>query len=61
MHLGEVNKKRESLKQYIASERRWQSIRKRGEETAKAFGIRNEEDVDRLIHNFRREKSECIK
>jgi predicted transcriptional regulator len=51
----------EALKQYMASEKRWQNIRKRGEETAKAFGIKNEDDVDKLIHDFRREKSKCIK
>jgi predicted transcriptional regulator len=50
----------EALKQYMASEKRWQHIRKRGEETAKAFGIRNEDDVGKIIHDFRREKSKCI-
>jgi len=48
---------REALKQYIASERRWQQIRKWGEETAKRLGIKNEDDVDRIIHEFREEKS----
>ena len=51
----------EALKQYMASEKRWQHLRKRGEETAKAFGIRNEDDVDKIIHDFRREQSKCIK
>jgi predicted transcriptional regulator len=48
----------EARKQYMASEKRWQHIRRRGEETAKAFGIKNEDDVDKIIHDFRREKSE---
>jgi len=48
---------REALKQYIASERRWQQIRKWGEKTAKRLGIKNEDDVDRIIHEFREEKS----
>jgi len=48
---------REALKQYVASERRWQQIRKWGEEIAKKLGIKDEEDVDRLIHDFRKEQS----
>ena len=49
---------REALKQYVASERRWQQIREWGEETAKRLGIKNEDDVDRIIHEYRKEKSE---
>ncbi|MDI6791777.1 MAG: hypothetical protein QME81_02755 [bacterium] len=30
-------------------------IRKWGEETAKKFNIKTEEDVDRIIHEFREE------
>jgi len=48
---------REALKQYIASERRWQQIRKWGEESAKRLSIRNEDDVDRIIHEYREESS----
>jgi CopG family transcriptional regulator/antitoxin EndoAI len=48
---------REALKRYVASERRWQQIRKWGEESAKRLGIKNEDDVDRIIHEFREEKS----
>lgn len=44
---------RESLAQYVASEQRWKQIRKWGEESAKRLGIRNEEDVDRMIHELR--------
>ena len=50
---------REALKRYVASERRWQQIRKWGEETAKRMGIEDEDDVDRIIHEFRQEKSRC--
>lgn len=50
---------REALKQYVASERRWQQIRRWGEETAKRLDIRDEDDVDRMIHEFRQEKSRC--
>lgn len=49
---------RETLKQYVASERRWQRIREWGEKTAKRLGIKNEDDVERLIHEYRKEKSE---
>ncbi len=48
---------RKALKQYIASERRWQQIRQWGEETAKRLDIRDEDDVDRIIYEFRQEKS----
>ena len=44
---------REALKDYIASERRWERIRRWGEESARRLRIRDEEDVDRLIHEFR--------
>ena len=49
---------REALKDYIASERRWERIRRWGEESARSLRIKDEEDVDRLIHEFRRE-SRC--
>jgi len=48
---------REALIQYVTSERRWQQIRKWGEETAKRLGIKNEDDIDRIIHEYREEKS----
>jgi metal-responsive CopG/Arc/MetJ family transcriptional regulator len=35
---------KEALKAYIASERRWQQIRKWGEETAERLGIKDEGD-----------------
>jgi len=44
---------REALKQYFASERRWQQIRKWGEETAKRLKIKNEDDVERTIDEYR--------
>ena len=52
---------REALKQYVASERRWQQIRKWGEEAAKKSSIKDEDDVNRIIHEFREEKSRCEK
>jgi metal-responsive CopG/Arc/MetJ family transcriptional regulator len=47
---------RKALKQYVASEMRWQRIRKWGDETAKRLNIEDEDDVDRIIHDFRQEK-----
>jgi len=48
---------REALKQYVASEKRWQQIRKWGEETTKRLGIKDENDVERIIDEYREEKS----
>lgn len=47
---------RQALKQYIASEKRWQQIRRWGEDSAEKLGIKDERDVSRLIHEFRREQ-----
>ncbi len=48
---------REALKQYVASERRWQQLRKWGQETKGRLGIKDEDDVERTIHEYREEKS----
>jgi len=48
---------REALKRYVASERRWQQLRKWGGETAKRLAIKDEDDVERIIHEYREEKS----
>jgi len=48
---------REALKQYVASERRWQQLREWGQETTKRLGIKDEDDVERIIHEYREEKS----
>jgi len=48
---------REVLKQYVASEKRWQQIRKWGEETTKRLGSKDENDVERIIDEYREEKS----
>ena len=48
---------REALKRYVASERRWQQIRKWGAETAKRLAIKDEDDVERIIHEYREGKS----
>ena len=33
-----------------AEDQRWQRIYKKGEETAKKFGITSEDDIDRILH-----------
>ncbi len=45
----------EALKQYYLL-RQWEDLRSFGTRQAKKLGIRNEDDVDRLIHEFRRKK-----
>lgn len=44
---------REALRQYIASRERWQEIRRWGSRSAEELGIESEEDVERLIDEFR--------
>ncbi len=48
---------REALKRYIASERRWQQLRKWGEETKGRLGMKDEDDVERIIYDYREEES----
>jgi len=59
MEISKSDLLRTALRQYIASERRWQQIRRWGEETAKELNIKDEDDVDRIIHEFRQEKVKC--
>jgi len=47
---------REALKEYLVSEKLWQQIYRWGEESAKKLRIKDERDVDRLIHEFRKEQ-----
>ena len=39
-----------SLIDQVAEDRRWERIFKKGEETARKFGITSEDDVDRILH-----------
>jgi len=50
---SEILKK--ALEIYIMQEKRWELIYKWGEEKAKELKIKDEEDVERLIQEFRRE------
>ena len=47
---------RRSLRQYIASERRWRLIRTWGKETTKRLGIKGESDVERIVDGYRKER-----
>ena len=48
---------RSALDQYFRSHQAWKQIFEQGEEWARELGIRNEEDVDKLIHEFRKEQA----
>jgi Arc/MetJ-type ribon-helix-helix transcriptional regulator len=48
---------RSALNQYFRSQEVWKQIFERGEEWAKELGVKNEGDVDRLIHEFRKEQA----
>jgi metal-responsive CopG/Arc/MetJ family transcriptional regulator len=48
---------KDSLKQYIASERRWQQIRQWGEETVRRLGIKDDAEVEEIIYKLRKEQS----
>jgi len=39
-----------SLIDQVAEDQRWQRLFKKGEETARKFGITSEDDVDRILH-----------
>ena len=56
MKVSESEVLREILREYVASERRQQQIKRWGEETARILNIKNEDDVDRIIHELRQEK-----
>jgi len=48
---------REALKQYVASDKRWRQIYERGAESATQLGVRDEAEIDRLVHEYRAEQS----
>jgi len=51
---------RRSLRQYIASERRWRLIRAWGKETAKKLGMKGEPDVERIVDEYRKERDKGL-
>lgn len=46
---------REALRKYI-NDKRWLQIRQWGLKTAQELGLSDEEEVDRLIHDYRKGK-----
>ncbi|MBI4652419.1 ribbon-helix-helix protein, CopG family [Candidatus Desantisbacteria bacterium] len=49
---------KDSLSQYIKAKKRWQIIRKWGEEASIKFKIETEKDLENIIHEFRKEKKQ---
>lgn len=47
---------REALRKYMERDLEWQAILKETRAKGRKLGIRSEEDVDRLVHEYRREK-----
>ncbi len=47
---------REAARVYLRRISSWDEIYKLGSKTAKKFGIKTEDDVDRIIHDFRQGK-----
>ena len=39
-----------SLIDQVAEDQRWQRLFKKGEETARKFGLTSEDDIDRILH-----------
>ncbi len=46
---------REILQQQIIRKKHWEDIRKAGDDTAVRCNVRNEEDIESLIHEYREE------
>jgi predicted transcriptional regulator len=57
MEISKSELLRRALDLFLASELRWQQIRKWGEETSEKLNIKDEDDIDRIIHELRKEKS----
>jgi predicted transcriptional regulator len=47
---------REALHRYMGSDREWEELLNRTRAKGQALGIENEEDVERLSEEYRREK-----
>jgi hypothetical protein len=51
MEISKSELLRRALDLFLASELRWQQIRKWGEETSEKLNIKDEDDIDRIIHS----------
>lgn len=47
---------RESVRRYLKDVDEWEQIFKSGEKTAKRLGIKSEQDVDKIVYEFRHGK-----
>ena len=47
---------REAARAYLVREKKWKDLCRYGESRAKALGIRTQEDVQKLINEYRREQ-----
>lgn len=52
---------REALRRYIDAERGWRALQRYGQVQAKKLGIRTEEDVARVVKEFRNERMKKLK
>lgn len=48
---------REAFRRLLREEARWRKLLDYSRRKARAIGIRTEEDVDRIVHEFRAEKA----
>jgi metal-responsive CopG/Arc/MetJ family transcriptional regulator len=46
-----------ALRQYITSQERWQMIRKWGKQASKRLGVETEEDIERIVDEYREERA----
>ncbi|MDN5345000.1 MAG: hypothetical protein PWQ18_1113 [Clostridia bacterium] len=46
---------REAITRYIDSEKRWSYIRKWGQASARQLQLKNEKDIETIIHDLRKE------
>ncbi len=44
---------RDAVRDYIEDKKDWADIRRWGKETARKYNIRNEDDVERIVDEFR--------
>ncbi len=47
---------RDAAREYILRDKKWKSLQRYGAAQAKKMGLRTEEDVVRMIHEFRKEQ-----
>jgi len=48
---------REALRRYVSEQREWEMLLRYGRQQAKKLGVRSEEDVVRIVKDYRREQA----